>query len=231
MRSLMALLAIATLAIGVSLIRIPEDVLPGKPPSVPCISGQPHLSRLPQTDSRTVGDHPQLRLPTRRPPKALDVPTLQRNFTHGERAEFHPHGETVCASGCALSRHPTERLTDPQFEQLLADYAVEHTAEPGRALETLLYYGPQTAARLAHFGVGPLDSQHAALLQDELAYEHVDLSLRVVDEAGAVRASLPPTAVPLDRRHEFRLEPHNLQPLIASGTVKRVGHKHLWTRL
>jgi hypothetical protein len=144
---------------------------------------------------------------------------------------FHPHGEQICASGCAASRHPTEQLTRDRLEQLLAEYAVESTADPGDALETLLYYGRQVTTLLDQYGTGPLDPRHVALLRRELALGHVEIELRLVDESGVVRASLPPTSVPLDRRHEFTLEPHNLQPLIASGTVKRVGRDHLWTRL
>ena len=40
-----------------------------------------------------------------------------------------------------------------------------------------------------------------------------------------------PERVPLDRRHVFELTPADLQPLVASGTVKRVGLHHIWTRL
>jgi hypothetical protein len=37
--------------------------------------------------------------------------------------------------------------------------------------------------------------------------------------------------VPLDRRHVFKMDTKDLPPLITSGTVKRVGLHHLWTRL
>ena len=44
-------------------------------------------------------------------------------------------------------------------------------------------------------------------------------------------AELVRDAVPLDRRHEFDMQVNNVQPLITSGTVKRVGLYHLWNRL
>ena len=162
-----------------------------------------------------------------------DSISLERNgeFVPSERATFHPHGEEVCASGCAASHHPTEQLTQSRFEQLLADYSVEPIDEAGEAFETLLYYGRQVTVLLERRGTGPLDSLRAVLLKQELARGHAEVSIRMVDESGVVRASLPPTLVPLDRRHEFELVPHNLQPLIASGIVKRVGRDHLWTRL
>lgn len=152
-------------------------------------------------------------------------------FAHGDRATFHPHGDQVCASGCATSRHPTKQLTRRHFRHLLADFSVEPVDEAGEAFETLLYYGRQVTAMLDRDGPGPLDPLRAALLKQELARGRAEVSIRLVDESGVVRASLPPTSVPLDRRHEFKLVPHNLQPLIASGTVKRVGRDHLWTRL
>jgi hypothetical protein len=162
-----------------------------------------------------------------------ELVSLEENneFTPGPLATFHPHGEEVCASGCAASHHPTEQLTDRHFEQLLADYSVEPIAEAGEAFETLLFYGRQVIGLLDRNGSGPLDPLRAAVLRQELGRGHAELAIRIVDESGVVRAILPPTSVPLDRRHEFKLVPHNLQPLIASGTVKRVGRDHLWMRL
>ena len=165
------------------------------------------------------------------PPIELVAEPGGGEFTPGDRATFHPHGEQVCASGCAASRHPTEALTRARFRRLLAEFAGESTEEPGEALETLLYFGRQAAAWLERDGAGPLDPFRASVLRSELQRDYAAVSLRLVDETGVVRASLPPTPVPLDRRHEFDLQPHNLQPLLASGTVKRVGRDHLWTRL
>jgi hypothetical protein len=152
-------------------------------------------------------------------------------YTPGERATFHPHGEQVCASGCAVSRHPTEKLTRERFRRLLAEYAAEPIEVPGRALDTLVYFGRQSAAWLEREESSPLDGLRANLLRSELQLDYAEVSIRLVDETGAVRAFLPPTLVPLDRRHEFELDPHDLPPLIASGTVKRVGRDYVWTRL
>jgi len=153
------------------------------------------------------------------------------DFTHGDRAIFHPHGEQVCASGCAASRHPTEALTRDRFHSLLLEYANEPIANAGPAQDALLYYGRQAAQLLATEGPGRLDPLRTATLKRELARDHAEIEIRVVDALDHVRASLPPTNVPLDRRHEFELDTHQLQPMIASGTVKRVGRDYLWTRL
>lgn len=157
--------------------------------------------------------------------------SLTLDFTHGDRAIFHPHGEQVCASGCAASRHPTDQLTRDEFNSLLLEYGDEPIADAGPAQDALLYYGRQAARLLVTEGAGPLDPVHTAALKHELARDHAEIEIRVVDAVDQVRASLPPTNVPLDRRHEFELDTHQLQPMIASGTVKRVGRDYLWTRL
>jgi hypothetical protein len=156
---------------------------------------------------------------------------ISLDFTLGSRAIFHPHGEQLCASGCAASRHPTETLTRGRFNSLLLEYADEPLGDAGPAQDTLLYFGRQAAQLFATEGPGRLDPVRASVLRHELARDHVAIEIRVVDALDRVRASLPPTNVPLDRRHEFELDTHQLQPMIASGTVKRVGRDFLWTRL
>jgi hypothetical protein len=153
------------------------------------------------------------------------------DFRSDDRAAFHPHGQRFCASGCTVSNHPTRELTKSLFRQLLAEYAQQPMDETSLALESLLYYGRQARQLIESEGVGPLDSERAAALRRELSRTHARISIRAVDERDAVRASLPPTRVPLDRRHVFRMDTNDLQPLVTSGTVKRVGLHHLWNRL
>jgi hypothetical protein len=152
-------------------------------------------------------------------------------FVHDRRATFHAHGERMCASGCAASRHPTETLTREQFFALRQEMTCGPLDETNRALETLLYYGRQSRDLLSREGFGPLGPRQGDFLWAELARTHARISLRIVDESGQVRSKMRKTIVPLDRRHVFEMESHNLQPLITSGTVKRVGLDHLWTRL
>ncbi len=152
-------------------------------------------------------------------------------FKHDNRAVFHPHGEQVCASGCALSRHPTKELKRDEYHALLAGFAGGEMDEKNLAFETLLYYGRQTKQMMQREGTAPLDSLRVLTLENELKKTHAFISIRVVDEQGEIRSWLPPTRVPLDRRHEFIMDVNNVQPLMTSGTVKRVGLYHLWTRL
>lgn len=153
------------------------------------------------------------------------------NFLHDNNAFFEAHGHEVCASGCAASHHPTDELTSEHFQKLLEQYASQPMSGDSPALEELLYFGPQAKKFIEQEGFGPIDSQRATLLWDELKVTHAKISIRVVDEAGAIRTWLEPTLVPFDRRHVFKMETNNLQPLVTSGTVKRVGLEHLWVRL
>jgi len=153
------------------------------------------------------------------------------DFSADPVAHFHAHGEEVCASGCAASRHPTEELTRARFQELLEQYATEPMDESSFALESLLYYGRQTEALLQAEGDYPLDPLRSEFLREELKKTHAKIEVRVVDEYGEIRTWLPPTRVPLDRRHEFDMQVNNVQPLETSGTVKRVGLYHLWNRL
>ena len=152
-------------------------------------------------------------------------------FAHDSDAEFHAHGEDVCASGCAASRHPTETLDEDSFDELLAEFAKQPLSQDSMALEKLLYYGPQTKKLIEQDGFGPLDTDRATFLWEELERTHAKISLRVIDESGKIRTWLEPTLVPFDRRHVFKMETENLQPLVTSGTVKRVGLNHMWVRL
>ena len=103
--------------------------------------------------------------------------------------------------------------------------------ESSFALESLLYFGRQTQALLKEEGDWPLDPLRSDFLREQLRTTHAKIEIRLIDEHGEIRTWLPPTRVPFDRRHEFHMEVKNVQPLITSGTVKRVGLYHLWTRL
>ena len=153
------------------------------------------------------------------------------DFAHDSNATFEAHGEQVCASGCAASRHPTERLTRTEFRQLLKEYTFEPMDQTNNALESLLYYGPQTRRLMESEGVGQLDSQRAGFLWEQLMVTHAKISIRVTDDQGVVRTWIDPTRVPFDRRHVFEMQTNDVQPLVTSGTVKRVGLNHHWVRL
>ncbi|MEX2186128.1 MAG: hypothetical protein WD875_05005 [Pirellulales bacterium] len=160
---------------------------------------------------------------------ALDV--FSDDFSYDDRALWHAHGQQICKSGCAASNHPTLDLTAFEFRRLLTEYASSPADENGSAFEALLYFGKQTRDLLAREGASPLDQPHARRLARELSRTHARVSVRIIDADGRRRVWLPPTRVPLDRRHVFTMETVDLQPLVTSGTVKRVGQDYLWVRL
>ena len=153
------------------------------------------------------------------------------SFEHDDLAIFEPHGDQVCASGCALSRHPTGKLFAGRFQDLLQQYSQQPAELVSPALEELLYFGPQTLALLDKQGPNTLDTKHADHLRRELNRTHARISIRVVEKDGTRRCWLPPTRVPFDRRHVFEMKTKSLQPLVTSGTIKRVGMHHIWARL
>ncbi len=146
-------------------------------------------------------------------------------------AIFEPHGDQVCASGCALSRHPTGKLSESNFRNLIKQFSDSDDARSSIALEELLFYGPQSRKMLATHGTGELPSGQAEYLVDQLRFTHSTVSIRVTDQQGVIRTWLDPTRVPFDHRHIFEMETKNLQPLVTSGTLKRVGLNHVWLRL
>jgi hypothetical protein len=147
-------------------------------------------------------------------------------------AHPHPHGDQVCASGCALSRHPTARLTSQRFDELVG--ILIDDPDDVAAIDELLYFGPQTRARLSRAdteNVARLSPTVTAMLQKELRFNQATVMIRLVSKSGEVLANLPEQTVRLDVRHEFDLQEHGIPELVASGTVKRVGRYQLWSRL
>ena len=161
----------------------------------------------------------------------LTINFSEGHFSHDPAAAPHGHGENQCASGCAASRHPTGRLTAAAFRQLLTAYQQTAPTGDNEALEKLLFYGRQSQLHWQGVKTSSVDPLWRTILDAELNKTHVRISLRILDEAGRVRSRTNGVRVPLDRRHVFEMENEDLQPLVTSGTVKRVGLDHLWTRL
>lgn len=145
-------------------------------------------------------------------------------------ATAHPHGEQICASGCAMSRHPTPLLKRGNFDELISK--LEANPTDTTAFDELLYYGPQTGNLLRLSGdESQLATSVRTRLDSELKKTHARIELRLVTPSGELLADLPGQIVPLDIRHEFDMQEHGIPPLVASGTVKRIGVDRLWGRL
>ena len=101
--------------------------------------------------------------------------------SHDENASFEAHGEQQCASGCAISRHPTAKLTVEKFKRLIQHYADGSMTDTNEALEELAYYGAQTRKLIESEGLGSLDHERAGFLWDQLTFTHARISIRVKD--------------------------------------------------
>ncbi len=212
-----------------------EDVEEERPPVVDDMDlSMESKERTVGQASLTGGIVPPLLLPVRlqaRVPGQVWTRVDYSPFEHDERAIFEPHGEQECASGCALSRHPTGRLTRARYDELIEQLAGGSNPESAAVWDELVYYGPQSREFLRLDSSGRLSAGTTARLARELARDHVHIQIRVVDETGSVRSWLPPTRIPLDRRHVFDMQTDGLPSLVTSGTVKRVGLDYLWVRL
>ncbi|WP_372369871.1 hypothetical protein [Candidatus Uabimicrobium sp. HlEnr_7] len=139
-----------------------------------------------------------------------------------------PQIET-CVTGCAAIPDTTPALTKKDFLRNLHLFANEPLSSKSLALETLLFYGEVTQNWLPETSV--LDKEHLQFLQRELQKTHVEIQLRVVDEKGIVRIELEPTVVKIgDKYHQHVHKTQEIQSLEISGTIKRVGLYHLWSR-
>lgn len=135
--------------------------------------------------------------------------------------------------GCSPHKHPTPLLTEAEFAKLKAGYAAAPVNEPSESLDALLFYGVQSAFRLKTLGIAPLDSERAEFVQRELTRHGVFIELRVVDEFGDQRVTMPPTFWPFDIKQHYFPKPHELDRMQVpdiNGTCKRVGLNHIWVR-
>lgn len=133
-------------------------------------------------------------------------------------------------SSCGDARHPTAHLSKEEYDTLIAQYAREPVDASG-ALDALCYYGVQTRLMIEQHGTGELGPERASFLREEIRRTHVYVSFRAVDEHGVVRVRMDDRMIPLDRRmHHPVDEAVKVSPLEISGTFKRVGLHHIWTR-
>ena len=204
--------------------------------------GAPQFARLAPSKEHGVSDRPGVTPSARKRQQASGAARvrseaithadgLEQTRTFSHRAHAHPHGHQVCASSCVLSHHPTPALSRTRFRRLLQALAAQPADRPSRPFDTLLFYGPQSDALLQASPPSGLPRDHRVALEQELSRTAALVSIRIVDRADRIVAYLPETSVPFDTRHEFALDSQWLGAVTASGTVKRVGCRRLWTRL
>ncbi|MEK7486779.1 MAG: hypothetical protein AABZ60_20850 [Planctomycetota bacterium] len=137
-----------------------------------------------------------------------------------------------CAGGCGTVPSSLPTLRDPEIILLLEQLGQKPLTEENSALETILFHWKQVREYLMQHGFGSLSETQIDFLKKELSKEYVFVSLRGIDEEGVERIHMKSYKAPLGiKQHIYIADPHQLQPLEASGTVQRVGLNHLWTRI
>ncbi len=140
--------------------------------------------------------------------------------------------EPECKGGCATAQRAHAPLSPEELTAWLQAYAEDPARAPEVALETLLFHGAQVRAHLKKRGAGSLPAEHHRFLLSELAKTHARVEVRLVDRTGAVRATLPAQEVRVgEKAHLVAPATPWLQSFEYSGTVERVGLKHMWVRL
>jgi len=137
-----------------------------------------------------------------------------------------------CGPGCASANDAPGQLTASEIDELLARYSLEPMAQGSEALETLLFAHHQVEPLIRARETLPLDPKREAFLRAELAKSSAWLDMRIVDALGVERVRLGAMRVELGvKQHVAPSRLVRLQALEVSGTVRRVGVDHLWTRL
>jgi hypothetical protein len=139
-----------------------------------------------------------------------------------------------CVGSCAFAHDAPPELDADRYRALLKAFAEEPMAAGSEALEELLFHHVAARPLMERLGTDPLDPERAEFLRRELSRERAWIDVRVVDAKGVERIRLRPQHVLMDhKQHLFPAEADRvqIQELEVSGTVRRVGLDHLWTRL
>lgn len=110
----------------------------------------------------------------------------------------------TCKSGCASITRPDSPKED-KFTRLFRRFAGEKLLPGSEALETLLFFGPETRKRLAEGAGKELPATHRSFLSRELSRTHATLWIRIVDRKEGARLAWAETGrdrppLPFSRR-------------------------------
>lgn len=150
----------------------------------------------------------------------------------GEARREKPFAGSVCSiGGCSIGHHSIPALAPSTFRTLLEQFNDQPISARSDAFERLLFYGRQTRAYINQTGTPKLGQRRTTVLKNELSRTHALVSLRITDQRGNNRVRLQNKRVPLGESKHFRMrDTTNLKPPELSGTVYRVGVRHLWAR-
>ena len=163
---------------------------------------------------------------TEAPTQAVD-PSTDLSVDSAEAWE-----STDCKTSCSLGDATDEvHLTVDEVAFWMEEWNGQPIGQSTEALDTLLFYGPDTEKALAELDLLPLDDEHRDFLQRELARDEVIVEMRLLDEDGVERGHMGPERIPLkEKQHLVFAGTGALKHLETGGKVKRVGLGHLWSR-
>ena len=137
-----------------------------------------------------------------------------------------------CKTGCAVAKHGEGPLEPDELVGWIQAYQDSDIDSASIALETLLYHGDQVRDYLSEYTNTPLDGEHRKNLQNQLSKQFAIVEARLVNDRGVVVAHLEPAEVKIGEKVHLNVPGRGERlPFEISGTVMRVGVKHLWARL
>ena len=133
-----------------------------------------------------------------------------------------------CEGGCAQVPADIEHASHEKLRELLSALTRHAPGAPSPQLEEVLFYWRDVEPHLNESG---LDDAWIEFLRRELARRKVTFRLRVRG-AEAAPTIAGTHSVTLGRKaHLYPQDVRGVQPLEIACTVRRVGLRHLWTRL
>lgn len=133
----------------------------------------------------------------------------------------------VCATGCSAAPNGGSELSAERFLELLD--SLEGSVE---AFDELLFHGEQSRHWLEELGTGTLGAEAEQRLRRELARDRVRFDARIVRDDGEELMRIGERSIPIGKKqHIWPERAIAMVPPEVSGTVQRVGERHLWARL
>lgn len=139
-----------------------------------------------------------------------------------------------CKTGCASVPAPSADISHEEIAGLIAEIAeIDGTLDGDVvAYEALLFHARSVATYLDGHETPKLSAERRRQIDREVRRTEAVINLRVIDEAGVVRARLDDQRVRLGEKAHLQIHhTQGIQPIEYSGTVVRTGAKHLWARL
>ncbi len=146
--------------------------------------------------------------------------------------QFSAAKKPGCQGSCMFTKAKKDELSELQVDALLREATQKPVGEETEALDTLLFHDEETRARLASGEAPELSPAWADWFRQQLAKTQAYFSLRIVDEHGQVRATVPETAMALGVKLHMEVEDGiHTGPFNANGTLVRVAADRVWIRM